>query len=68
MCSYIIASLAPVALGYFKTEFGLTNGLASLSFFYVLGGILIFIALKFTFRKDRNVILEIMKNRDELEE
>ncbi|NGM60870.1 MFS transporter [Sphingobacterium sp. SGG-5] len=67
MCSYIIGSLAPVVLAYFKVGFGLTNGLASLSLFYVLGSVLIFIALKFTFKKDRNVALEIMKNRDEFE-
>jgi len=67
MCSYIIASLAPVALGYFKTEFGLTNGLASLSLFYILGGILILIALKFTFNNDRNAVLKLIKERNELE-
>ncbi len=67
MCAYIIGSLAPTVLAYFKSEVGLTNGLASLSLFYILGGILIFIALKFTFKRDRNIVLEIMKNRDELE-
>lgn len=67
MCAYIIGSLAPTVLAYFKAEIGLTNGLASLSLFYVLGGILIIIALKLTFRKDRNVLLEITKNRNELE-
>jgi len=67
MCSYIIASLAPVALGYFKTVFGLTNGLASLALFYILGSILIFIALKYTFAKDRAAVLEITEERHELE-
>jgi len=66
MCAYIIGSLAPTVLAHFKSEVGLTNGLSSLSLFYVLGGILIFIALKTTFRKDRNVILEVIENSDEL--
>src|SRR5690606_12594775 len=67
MCAYIIGSLAPTVLAYFKTEIGLTGGLSSLSLFYVLGGVLLFTALKFTFKRDRKVVLDIMENRNELE-
>jgi len=58
MCAYVVGSLAPTVLGYFKPIVGLTDGLASLSLFYILGGTLIFIALKATFRNDRTALLQ----------
>lgn len=61
MVAYIIGSLAPTVLAFFKSQFGLTTGLSSLSVFYFLGGLLILIALKATFQKDRDLIVELVK-------
>ena len=47
-----VGSLAPFLLGYFKQSFGLSNGLSSMSFAYLLGGICVLAALKWFFGKD----------------
>lgn len=47
-----VGSLSPFLLGYFKQSFGLSNGLSSMSFAYVLGGICVLVALKWFFEKD----------------
>lgn len=62
MFAYIIGSLAPTVLAYFKSQIGLTGGLSSLSLFYLVGGILLFIALKTTFKNDRDFVLGIDSN------
>lgn len=50
--AFLIGALAPVILGWVKTVAGLEIGLASLSLFYLTGGILIFIGLKLFFKQD----------------
>lgn len=62
MCAYIMGALAPTVLAYLKSAIGLTGGLSSLSILYILGGVLIFIALKTTFKADRDLVLEIAKS------
>lgn len=47
-----VGSLSPFLIGYFKQSFGLSNGLSSMSFAYVLGGICVLVALKWFFEKD----------------
>ncbi|MBI5686273.1 MAG: MFS transporter [Verrucomicrobia bacterium] len=49
---FFVSAFAPVALGWAKTTIGLTAGLASLSLAYVVGGTIILLALKTTFRRD----------------
>ncbi len=46
------ASLSPFLLGYFKKSLGLSNGLSAMSAAYVLGGISVWIALRWFFKKD----------------
>jgi fucose permease len=53
MFAFIIGAFAPYLLGLMKPTFGLSNGIAFLSAAYVLGAILIGIALKFTVNKDQ---------------
>lgn len=50
--AFFIGSLAPVILGWVKTVAGLEIGLASLSLFYLTGGILIFIELELFFKQN----------------
>ncbi|MNJ98273.1 putative glucarate transporter [compost metagenome] len=52
MFAFLIGAFAPWILGYLKPTLGLSNGLSSLSFAYLLGSIFIFIALKFTLFKE----------------
>jgi len=60
MCAYIIGSLAPTILAFIKSQFGLANGLSALSVLYVAGGIFIITALRLTFYKDRNLVVELL--------
>lgn len=50
--AFIIGALSPVILGWLKSSVGLSFGLAGLSTFYLLGGLLLWIALKFHLKKD----------------
>ncbi|UBM59969.1 MFS transporter [Marinilongibacter aquaticus] len=50
--AFTIGSFAPVVLGWIKTVSGLTDGLSALSYFYIAGAILIFIAIKLFFDND----------------
>ncbi|MCX6909002.1 MAG: MFS transporter [Verrucomicrobia bacterium] len=49
---FFVSAFAPVALGWAKSTIGLTAGLASLSLAYIVGGSIILLALKTTFRRD----------------
>jgi MFS family permease len=50
--AFSIGALAPVILGWIKTVAGLETGMSLLSVFYLIGACLIFIAVKFYFKKD----------------
>lgn len=50
--AFVVGSLSPVVLGWMKSRVGLETGLASLSVFYVVGGLCIVTALALWFRKD----------------
>ena len=50
--AFLVGSLSPTVLGLLKVTFGLSLGLASLSFAYVLGGVIILIARARFFRAD----------------
>lgn len=50
--AFTIGALAPVILGWVKSIFGLSAGIASLSVFYLLGSLCIFIALTYYFNKE----------------
>ena len=50
--AFIVGALAPLVLGYLKTDFGLAIGIASLSVCYLFGASMIFIALKCFFGKE----------------
>jgi sugar phosphate permease len=52
MFAFLIGSSAPFILGRVSETIGMQAGLAMLSGFFLLGAILIFIALKFLFNKD----------------
>ncbi|MBU2904104.1 MFS transporter [Arenibacter algicola] len=49
---FSIGSISPFLLGYYKQSFGLSNGVSALGFAYILGGILVLIAMKWFFKKD----------------
>ncbi len=49
---FSIGSVSPFLLGYFKQSFGLSAGLSALSIAYVLGGLCVFIALRWFFKND----------------
>lgn len=53
MFAYVTAALAPFLLGYLKPTFGLSNGLSSLGLVYLLGGLCVWVALRWYFQKDR---------------
>lgn len=50
--AFLVGSFSPTVLGFLKSRFGLSFGLASLSVSYVLGGTIILIACVLFFRKD----------------
>lgn len=50
--AFIVGSLAPVLLGWVKSLYGLSFGISFLSLFYIIGGVMIFIASKYFFDKD----------------
>ena len=50
--AFIVGSLAPVLLGWVKSLYGLSFGISFLSLFYIIGGVMIFIASKYFFEKD----------------
>lgn len=50
--AFIVGALAPLVLGYLKTDFGLALGISSLSVGYLFGACMIFIALKCFFLKE----------------
>ena len=50
--AFVVGACSPVVLGWMKTRVGLSAGLASLSAFYVAGGLCILAALALWFRKD----------------
>lgn len=53
MFAFLVSAVAPLLLGYLKPTLGLSLGLSFLGIFYLLGGILILIAAKFYFSKDK---------------
>lgn len=52
-CAFLIGASSPYLLGYLKPTLGLSSGLASLSIAYIIGGLLIALAVVFTFKKDK---------------
>ncbi|MDR2118597.1 MAG: MFS transporter [Tannerellaceae bacterium] len=50
--AFLAGSMAPLVLGVVKTHYGLSAGIASLSFFYVFSAAMVLIALLFFFRKE----------------
>ena len=53
MCAFLIGASSPFILGVIKPKFGLTVGLSYLSFFYILGALLIGIGAFVFFKKDK---------------
>lgn len=51
--AFIIGSTAPTVLGWMRDEFGMSQGISSLSIFYFIGGIAVLCARNFFFKKDR---------------
>lgn len=49
--AFIVGALAPLLLGYLKTDYGLSFGISFLSIFYLLGALAVFVAIKFFFLK-----------------
>ncbi len=62
MTGFATGSLAPVILGYLRSKLGLSFGISSLAFIWVLCGILLLFAAKFTFVKDHEKIVKAMEN------
>ncbi|WP_128548089.1 MFS transporter [Larkinella soli] len=52
MFAYVTAALAPFLLGYLKPTVGLSNGLSSLGFMYLLGGFCLWLTLGRYFQKN----------------
>jgi MFS family permease len=52
-CAFLIGASSPYLLGYLKPTLGLSSGLASLSIAYIIGGLLIALAIVFTFNQDK---------------
>ena len=50
--AFLVGSFSPTVLGYLKSRFGLSFGLASLSVSYLLGGVIILAACTLFFNKD----------------
>ncbi len=50
--AFIIGSTSPVVLGWIRDNFGMSYGIASLSAFYLAGGLIILIGRNFFFAKD----------------
>jgi MFS family permease len=61
--AFIIASLAPVILGWAKQSVGLSMGISLLSVIYVLSALIIWIAIKWFFKKD--FVKETNQQQDE---
>jgi MFS family permease len=56
--AFLVGALAPVVLGYVKTEYGLTVGISGLSVFYIFSAIMIFLALKYFSKKEFYIPIE----------
>jgi len=52
MFAFLIGAFAPLVFGILKPTLGLAASFSSLSVFYLIGAILIFIAVKFSFQRD----------------
>ena len=50
--AFLVGALAPLILGVIKTHYGLSLGIASLSFFYVFSACMVLIAILFFFKKE----------------
>lgn len=50
--AFIIGSTSPVVLGWIRDNFGMSYGIASLSAFYIAGGLIILCARNFFFARD----------------
>lgn len=50
--AFLVGALAPLLLGVVKTHYGLSIGIASLSFFYLFSAIMVLIAILFYFKKE----------------
>ena len=50
--AFIVGALAPLLLGYLKTDYGLSFGISFLSIFYLLGALAVFVAIKFFLLKE----------------
>lgn len=50
--AFIVGAMAPLALGYIKTHYGLSIGISSLSVFYFIGAIMVLIGISFFFKKE----------------
>lgn len=50
--AFLVGALAPLLLGIVKTHYGLSIGIASLSFFYIFSAAMVLIALLFFLKKE----------------
>jgi sugar phosphate permease len=51
--AFIVGAISPIALGWVKATFTLSQGISALGLVYLISSILILAALKFSFKKDR---------------
>lgn len=52
MMGFGVGSLSPVILGFLKPKLGLSFGITSLAFVWIICGVLLLIASKYTYKKD----------------
>ena len=50
--AFIVGALAPLILGYLKTDYGLSFGISFLAIFYLLGALAVFVAIRFFLLKE----------------
>ncbi|MFN3377844.1 MAG: MFS transporter [Runella zeae] len=56
MFAYVIAALVPVVLGHLKSTIGLSNSLSGLCAAYLIGGLCLWAAFRFSFEKDHQSV------------
>ncbi len=61
MIGFGVGSLSPIVLGYLKPQIGLSLGISLLSVVWILCGILLIIAYKYTFKKDYSKVISADK-------
>ena len=53
MCAFLVGAFSPLILGMLKPTLGMTKGLSYMSVSYVVGALLIFVAVRYYFKNDK---------------